>query len=243
MTRYKLTIEYDGRNLHGWQIQNNVQTIQGEIEGALRDLNSSQRVVLHGAGRTDSGVHAEAQIAHFDLHTSLTENTIKNAINAKTPRSILIHKCEKVNSNFHSRFNAKRRYYKYKIWRGQTAIHRKYMWPVEAQLDVKTLRKCAETIKGEHDFKGFCRSSDEADHKICHIYKSLWKIRKKTLIYKICGNRFLHSMVRMLTGTMIEVARGRYEFQDFTNMLENKISNRSPYTAPAKGLYLENVEY
>lgn len=245
MARFRLKIEYDGTSYHGWQKQKNAKTVQETIEKALIPLNKGKRVVVHGSGRTDSGVHALAQIAHFDLSTGLESDTIKNAINARTPRDIVIHNCDKVDPDFHARFAARKRYYMYKIHQGNTAIKRNYVWPVDHFLELDLLEKCAKMVKGDHDFEGFCRSSDEADHKKCRIYKSTWKIHKKTLIYKICGNRFLHSMVRMLTGTMIEVARGRYKLEDFSNILENKnISKRvDPFTAPAKGLYLEKVEY
>jgi tRNA pseudouridine38-40 synthase len=243
MKRYKISIEYDGTNYHGWQLQNNTKTVQGAIEKGLRELNSGKRVVLHGAGRTDSGVHALAQVAHFDLDSKLKPVTIKNALNAKTPRDIIIHKCQEVNPDFHSRFDAKKRYYFYKIYNGKTALMRNYLWPVDFVLNREVLQKCANMIVGSHDFGGFCLSSDEANHKICQIYKSTWKIRKKTLIYKICGNRFLHSMVRLLTGTMIEISRGRYELNDFQKILENRKNSSDPFKAPARGLYLEKIEY
>lgn len=243
MVRYSLKIEYDGTDFHGWQIQNKDRTVQGEIEAALKELNKGERVVLHGSGRTDSGVHALGQMAHFDLETKLTANTIKNAINAKTSREVIIHTCNKVPTDFHARFHAKKRYYLYKIRCGRTAIQRKYVWQVPVELKSDLLIKCAEMIQGIHNFEGFCRTADEAEHKLCHIYKSAWKIGKKTLIYRICGNRFLHSMVRMLVGTMVEVARHRYQIDDFKELLENRDVDIYPYTAPGKGLYLEKVEY
>jgi len=243
MVRFRLKIEYDGTYYHGWQKQKNAKTVQETIEKALLPLNQGARVVIHASGRTDSGVHALAQIVHFDLSTDLESNTIKNAINARTPRDIVIHKCDIVEPDFHARFHARKRYYMYKIHTANTAIKRKYVWPVDHSLELDLLEKCAKMIEGYHDFEGFCRSSDEADHKKCRIYKSTWKIHKKTLIYKICGNRFLHSMVRMLVGTMIEVARGRYQIDDFEKILDNKNVKTYPFTAPGKGLYLEKVEY
>jgi len=243
MTRYKLVIEYDGTDYCGWQKQDDVSTIQGEIEQALRDLNGGQRVVLHGAGRTDSGVHAYAQVAHFDLESEYTAESIQNAINAKTGHDIAILSCQKVDSNFHSRFHAVKRHYTYKIRQRVTALGRKYHWIIFHELDTNLLDKCAELIKGRHNFEGFCKTSDEANSKVCKIHKSVWKSSQKTLTYEICGDRFLHSMVRILTGTMVEVARGRYQYQDFVDIFGRREDRKDIFKAPAKGLFLSKVEY
>ena len=243
MRRFKIQIEYDGTNYCGWQSQKNAPTIQATIEDALADLNKNRRVVIIGSGRTDSGVHALGQMAHFDLETKLAPETIKNAVNAKTPEDILIRKCSESDPKFHSRFWAKKRHYLYRISTTPTVIDRNFCWQYKSKFDFSKLNKCAELIIGQHDFTGFCKSTDEAESKVCKIFKSSWNIDKNFINYTIVGNRFLHSMVRMLAGTMMETAKGKLNIIDFKNIFENKKNRKSVFTAPAKGLFLTEVEY
>ena len=241
--RFKIDIEYDGTNYCGWQRQTNGCSIQFTIEEALRPLNRNQQVTVIGSGRTDSGVHALNQVTHFDLETSLSAESIKNALNAKTPEDIFIHECKEVDSSFHSRFSAVKRTYIYQVLEKPSVIYRYYSWLPKFGFDFSTLNKCAKAVKGKHDFSSLCRSATESESKICMVYKSMWIRKGKMLIYEITGNRFLHSMVRMLVGCMMEVARGKYIITDFKNLLENKVGEMQVYTAPAKGLFLLEVEY
>lgn len=241
--RFKIDIEYDGTNYCGWQRQTNGCSIQFAIEEALRPLNRNRQVTVIGSGRTDSGVHALNQVTHFDLETSLSAESIKNALNAKTPEDIFIHECKEVDSSFHSRFSAVKRTYIYQVLTTPSVIDRNYSWQPPFAFDFSTLNKCAKAVEGKHDFSSLCRSATESESKICVIYKSMWIRKGKMLIYEITGNRFLHSMVRMLVGCMMEVARGKYIITDFKNLLENKVGEMQVYTAPAKGLFLLEVEY
>ncbi len=244
MKRYRLDIEYDGTNYVGWQIQPNGISIQGEIERGLKELNKGKRVSLVGSGRTDSGVHALGQVAHFDLTTNHSPGVIKKAINAKTSRDILIHNCSIVDDDFHARFQARRRTYCYNIMRKPSAIFRDFAWLPELEFDEEILHKCAELLIGVHDFSSLCKKSTEAKSKICEIYNSSWNNNGKMLIYTIVGNRFLHSMVRMIVGSMMLVARGKkYKIEDFKNLIKNEKVDFLVFTAPAKGLYLNKVEY
>lgn len=241
--RFRIDIEYDGTNYCGWQRQTNGCSIQFAIEEALRPLNRNRQVTVIGSGRTDSGVHALNQVAHFDLETSLSAESIKNALNARTPEDILIHECDEVDTSFHSRFSAVKRTYIYQVSEKPSAIYRQYSWLPPFEFDSSTLNKCAKSVEGEHDFSSLCRSATESESKVCIVYESEWTEKEKMLIYKITGNRFLHSMVRMLVGTMMEVARGKYSISDFKNLLENEPGEMQVYTAPAKGLFLLKVEY
>ncbi len=243
MKRFQFKVEYDGSRYAGWQVQDNAPTIQGKIETALRDFNQGHLVRIHGSGRTDAGVHALGQVAHFDLETHLSPKDIANAINAKTPDDIFIYDCREIDNQLHSRFDAKRRTYIYKLTTRYSPLFRQFQWFVKWRLDETLLQKCATLIEGKHNFGAFCKTADQADSKVCFIYNSVWKKEENLLTYEISGTRFLHSMVRMLVGTMIEVGRGKRTVGDFQNLLDNKINHDNRYTAPAHGLFLASVDY
>ncbi|MCD6440719.1 MAG: tRNA pseudouridine(38-40) synthase TruA [Candidatus Marinimicrobia bacterium] len=241
--RFAITVEYDGTDFFGWQRQARERTVQEVLENSLVDLNRGNRVVVNGSGRTDSGVHAIAQVAHFDLETILTPETIRNALNAKTPRDIYIHNCRETDPSFHARFNAKKRTYLYQLLLVRSVIKRRYTWQPEMKFREDLLQSCAKLVTGEHDFSRLCRASTESNIKICRIYESEWIKNENMLNYKIVGNRFLHSMVRMIVGTMIEVARGKGSVEDFKALVENLPGDIKPVTAPPQGLFLWKVEY
>jgi tRNA pseudouridine38-40 synthase len=243
LKRFRFKVEYDGSNYAGWQVQNNDPTVQGEIEKALKDFNDGKLIRIHGAGRTDAGVHAFGQVAHFDFKTKLPPRAFENAINAKTPPDIFVYDCQEVKPEFHSRFDAVKRTYIYKVMTRFSPLHRNYYWYVKAKLDFDKLQQCAAMIIGEHDFESFCRTADQSSSKVCFIYNSVWKKEDNLLTYRVAGTRFLHSMVRMLVGTMIEVARGKRSVEKFRQMLSTTTIDPVRYTAPAHGLYLAKVEY
>lgn len=241
--RFRLHIEYDGTRFCGWQRQAQERTVQQELEDALQELNRDQPVTLYGAGRTDAGVHARCQVAHFDLNTQRSARTIQQALNAKTDLDIYVRDCVRSKKDFHARFDARRRTYRYQILKQPSVFQRAYAWYPPFSFRYKALKECAARIVGEHDFSSFCRAASEAENKICRIYESRWINRKNMLNYQIVGNRFLHSMIRMLVGTMIEVARGKLTLYDFEELLNNKAVEFSPFTAPARGLFLWDVKY
>ena len=236
-------IEYDGTNYFGWQKQKKGETIQELIERALLPLNGGRRVRITGAGRTDAGVHALGQVAHFDMETELDPGTIKIVINANTPKDIYVTRCEEVDKSFHARFSAKRRKYIYRIARRYSPFDRLFSWCPPYELDTEKLHKCSKLIVGKREFVRFCKSTCKAKSKECVVFESFWKEGERFLEYHISANRFLQSMVRMLVGTMIEVARGRYTVEDFKNLLENKTNEVQVLTAPAKGLFLKEIIY
>jgi tRNA pseudouridine38-40 synthase len=241
--RFAITVEYDGTDFFGWQRQARARTVQEVLENSLVDLNRGNPVIVNGSGRTDSGVHAIGQVAHFDLETILTPETIRNALNAKTPHDICIHNCRETDPSFHARFNAKKRTYLYQLLLVRSVIERRYTWQPEMKFREDLLQSCAELVIGEHDFSRLCRASTESNIKICRIYESEWIKNENMLNYKIVGNRFLHSMVRMIVGTMIEVARGKGSMEDFKALVENLPGDIKPVTAPPQGLFLWKVEY
>ncbi|HPC35575.1 MAG TPA: tRNA pseudouridine(38-40) synthase TruA [Candidatus Marinimicrobia bacterium] len=241
--RFKIIMQYDGSNYCGWQRQLQNRSVQAEIENALKPLNQNLPVTVIAAGRTDSGVHARRQTAHFDLATDLAPDTLKKALNATLPDDIYVDDCHEVGKEFHARFAAISRTYHYQILVNANVFLRKYVWLVNFPFDRELLQMCAELVKGEHDFTALCRAATETENKIATVYESRWEEQDNRLVYVITANRFLHAMVRMLVGSMMEVARGKYPISAFKNLLGKNDTTMQVYTAPAQGLFLWNVKY
>ena len=239
-----MTIQYDGTNLHGWQVQKNGRTVQGELQDALQKIFKNQKINLIGSGRTDSGVHALGQIANIKLDTDMENESLLNAVNGNLDKNdITITNVDKVNSDFHSRFSAFKREYIYKISTEYSPIGRDYYWSIQEEINIQKLHDCAKLIIGEHDFTQLSKKNDEIDNKICNIYLSKWDVFENKIHYKIIANRFLHHMVRYLVGTMIEVSKNRsFTTNDFDLMLQGK-DREQIFRAPSKGLYLKKIYY
>ena len=240
---YKLNIIYDGSSFFGWQVQKSERTVQGEIERELKNIFKTDKINLIGSGRTDSGVHANCQVANFQFDTEMNTEQIKKALNRKLSNDVYIKDCIKVNTDFNSRFSAVRREYIYQITEDFNPLNRMYYWHCKWPINQKRLNECSNLLLGEHDFSLFSKASSETKNKICKIYDSKWSFNKTELNYKIVGNRFLQHMVRLLVGTMIEVSREKIKLKDFKNILENKDSKISAVRAPAQGLFLNEVYY
>jgi tRNA pseudouridine38-40 synthase len=238
----RLVIEYDGSLFHGWQIQPGLRTVQDEIEKALYTI-LNQRVNLIGAGRTDAGVHATGQVANFEAENPPDAETIRKSLNGILPEDIIIQKAEEVDLNFNARFSAKSRAYKYRVHLGRTAIRRKLAWEVTYRLNLETLLEATRKIEGEHDFTSFCLAESSKESNLCNVKQAFWEEGINELTFGIEADRFLHSMVRSLVGTLIEVARGYFSVSDFTEIMEAKDRRKAGPTAPAHGLYLVEVKY
>ncbi|MFH1334938.1 MAG: tRNA pseudouridine(38-40) synthase TruA [Candidatus Zixiibacteriota bacterium] len=238
----KLVIEYDGSLFHGWQVQPGLRTVQDEIEKALYTI-LNQKVNLIGAGRTDAGVHALGQVANFETENPQDAETIQKSLNGILPEDIVIHKAEEVDPNFNARYSAKSRIYKYRVHLGRTAIQRRLAWEVTYALNVETLLEATREIEGEHDFTSFCLAESGKESNLCNVKQAFWKKSGDELTFKIEANRFLHTMVRSLVGTLVEVARGYFSVSDFTEIIEAKDRRKAGPTAPAYGLYLVEVKY
>ncbi len=245
MHRFKIVIQYDGSFFKGWQLQKNEKTVQGEIENALKIIvGSKSRIILKGSGRTDAGVHAIGQVAHFDLDTHLTEGEIKNALNYYTDENCVIMNLSKIHNEFHSRFDAKKRTYLYKIYTGKSILYRNQAWlNNNNNIDIKILNQLAAIIIGEHDFLSFSKYNPEIKNTRSNIYFSKWDVKENFLLFKICANRFLHHMIRYLVGTMVAVSEKRHSLKHFKTLLHEPQKNVQIYLAPACGLQLLNVEY
>ena len=244
MRTIKLTIAYDGTGYNGWQVQKSGRTIQEEIEKAtLRAFGRKCRV--HGAGRTDAGVHAKAQVAHLKIPQGIPTGKIPIALNSSLPEDIVIVSAEESKEDFHARFSAKRKHYRYSILtaRKSDPFKNRYSWRVPYKLDVPLMRKEAASLVGSHDFKSFQASDKKEVSSVRKIYYI--KIRKKAseIIIDIEGNGFLYNMVRNITGTLVEIGRGYLPSASMRKILDAKDRKKAGPTAPAKGLTLIEVKY
>ena len=242
MSRYKITIQYDGLDFSGFQSQKNLNTIQDKIEYSLSFLNENNLIRLSGASRTDSGVHALGQVAHFDLDTDLSLNAIKRAINARLPVEIRIIDIIEVDDQFHSRFDAIKKEYLYQCCLTDNPLLAKNHFIVK-KINFEILKDLETELLGKHDFLSFSKFDIEKKNTICEIFKSKWTLEDDKLFYIIEGNRFLHHMVRYLVGTMIGCMEGKIAKKDFLSLLDNPIKNAKLFKAPAHGLILNRIFY
>ena len=254
MTRWKITIEYDGTYYAGGQRQDNVPSIQGEIEKAVHKF-CQQKLTVTGASRTDSGVHAQGQIAHFDLDygdRSLRGFDLMKALNAHLrPQPISILHAEEVDEHFHARFSAHEKLYTYRIINKPSflALDQNRAWIVKTELDVAAMQAAAEVLRGEHDFASFRASECQANTSIRSVNRLEFEERNidpwggREILMHVEGHAFLHHMVRNIVGALIEVGRGGKPVGWLKDLLLIKDRTQAAPTAKPDGLYLVNVSY
>lgn len=244
MKNVKLTIEYDGINYHGWQYQDNVNSIQEEIEKALTKITGDYIDII-GSGRTDAGVHAKGQVANFYTTSEFPTERFKYALNMKLPRDIIIVNSEEVGLDFHSRFDAKAKQYKYIIYNNEmpSAIYRNYSCHIINVLNIEEMRMGAEYLLGTHDFNSFMTRGTIVRDTIRTIYSI--DIKKKDCFVEITlnGSSFLRSMIRIIVGTLILIGKGKLKKESLPDIISGKKRCLSGPTAPPQGLYLEKVFY
>lgn len=240
--RYCLTLEYDGTDFVGWQFQSKGRTVQGEIESVLQRM-FGQSVRVHGAGRTDSGVHASGQTAHFDLACRLDAATMVKALNAELPADITARDCRIVEPDFHARFSASSRAYEYTIVDRRVSIDRRRQWSLFATLDHAAIREAVSCLTVTHDFQAFAKVVPGMPHHFCHVYHAEWETDGAYSRFRIKANRFLQGMVRCLVGSLVHVGRHRITPAEFVAILESRDHGRAPMLAPAHGLVLTQVGY
>jgi len=245
MPRYKITIEYLGTDLSGWQRQANAMSVQELIEEAIYSF-SSERTTTHAAGRTDAGVHALAQIVHFDLEKEHEPYTVMRAINHfLQPHIIAIIDCETVTDDFHARFSAKARHYLYRInnRRGKVAIDQDRVWWIHDKLDVSAMQQAANYLIGQHDFSSFRASECQAKSPVKTLTSLNIVRRGEEIHFSVSAPSFLHHMVRNIVGTLVMVGQGKWRPEDVLHALKEKKREAAGPTAPAYGLYFVKVDY
>lgn len=230
--------------LIGWQKQPNKLNIQGEIERAIEEI-TGEKIELVASGRTDAGVHSLGQIANFKTNSNIPIEKIPIAINTKLKRSVRILEAEEVDEKFHSRYNCKRKTYRYIINNSKngTAIYRNLQYNFAEKLDEKKMNNAIKYFLGEHDFKGFKASGTSSKSSVRIIYSGKVERKEDLVIIELTGNGFLYNMVRIIAGTLLEVGLGKIKPEDIKNIIESEDRQKAGKTLPPQGLYLVNVEY
>lgn len=244
MRNIKLTIEYDGKCYNGWQKQPNKLNIQGEIERAIYNI-TKEEVDLIGSGRTDAGVHALGQVANFKTNSEISIEKLPLAINSQLKNSIVMKEAEEVDERFHSRYNAKHKTYRYIINNSKcgTAIYRNLEYSYPFKLDAEKMKQASKYFEGEHDFKAFKSSGTSSKNSVRTIYKAIVKQEGEKIIIELTGNGFLYNMVRIISGTLLDVGLGKIRPEEIPEIIESKDRQRAGKTLPAHGLYLVEVKY
>ena len=246
--RYLMTFSYDGSRYKGYQKQLKQKTVQGEIEKALKTINSRKAVSIHASGRTDAGVHAYNQKAHFDLEMKhITPEKLRDALNSLLPKDIYIKKIELTDEDFHARFNVKAKEYIYIINIGEyNPIEKDYVYQYNKKLDVVEMQRALKYLEGTHDFKSFSKTDSEKDDYVrtivqTNLIRDLKNVNKITISF--LGTGFLRYQVRNMVGVLLEVGEGKRKSEDVIRILEAKDRRKAGKTANPEGLYLKDVLY
>jgi tRNA pseudouridine38-40 synthase len=251
---WKLTLAYDGTDFHGWQVQPGHSTIQGELAAAIERV-TGEFVFPQGSGRTDAGVHARAQVASFELLAPIPPPNFHRALNRTLPSPIRVLSAEHAGPEFHARHSVSAKTYEYRIFRGEICQPwlTRYVYALNWPLDVEKMRHAASLVIGKHDFTSFAAADpdlstrqsepDTPPDNIRTIFSSSWTEEHELLVYKVRGNGFLHHMVRNLVGTFLDVGRSQITPDEITAILKRRSRPAAGPTAPARGLFLDSVEY
>lgn len=247
---FKLLIQYDGTDFHGWQVQENDRTIQGELERVVGTLEDAPVKVI-GSGRTDAGVHAEGQVANVALRRPFTPDKLRNAINGNLWRDIRIMNAEKAPDEFHARFSARNKTYIYRIMNApvMSPFWRRFAHHEHRPLDLAKMNQAARFLLGEHDWTAFSSAQSDGESKVRNItdavFESHWDARANASLieFRISANGFLRYMVRSIVGTLLEVGRGEKDFDTIQTAIVSGDRSLAGKTAPAHGLTLHRVDY
>ncbi|AXC14432.1 tRNA pseudouridine synthase A [Acidisarcina polymorpha] len=251
---WKLTLAYDGTDFHGWQVQPNQPTIQGELSDAIYRI-VGERVLPQGSGRTDAGVHALAQVASCLLAAPIPPANLQRALNRSLPASIRVLAAEIAPIGFHARHSATSKTYEYRIFRDDlcSPFLARYAYALNWPLDLEAMTLAAAQVIGEHDFSSFAANDPDRNVRdenpnsqpsfVRTIHNSSWDMEGNLLIYRVTGSGFLHHMVRNLVGTFLDVGRGNLAAAAIAEILAAKTRSAAGSTAPARGLFLVDVRY
>lgn len=244
MKNIKLTIAYDGTNYSGWQRQSNARTVQGQIERAIAKV-MKQEITIHGSGRTDAGVHALGQVASFETDCTIPVDRISIALNSYLPDDIVIKRAEEMSSSFHARYSVKKKRYIYKIYNDKIRdpLCANYSYFYHKKVDINKLIESSKYFIGEHDFRGFMSRGSSINNTVRTIYNIDIRKEDKFIILEYTGNGFLYNMVRIVTGTLLDVNIGKIDINRLEEIIQSKIRKKAGHRAPAQGLYLAKVIY
>lgn len=240
-----LTVSYDGTNFYGWQRQNEKRTVQKELEKAISSLFNAN-IKIRGTSRTDKGVHALGQIVKFEQETTIPMKNLPRAINSYLKvGDIIVTNAIYVDENFHTQYNVYKKSYEYKIYNNEfmNPMYKNYAKFVRGNIDIQKMKQGASYFLGEHDFKAFCASGSQIKTTIREIYEFDISKKDKIITLNITGNGFLYNMVRIITGTLIEVGLGKRELSDIPKIIKSLDRTIAGETAGAEGLILKKIFY
>lgn len=245
MKRLLLSIKFDGSNYCGWQIQKNATTVQEVIQKTLSEILPEKDISVHGCSRTDSGVHANKFCCHFDTDGNIPTKKLVLALNAKLPKDIAAFDCFEVERSFHARLSCKGKKYIYKIFNSyiRDPFKEKYFLRINRNLDIDFLDAICKKFIGKHDFNSFCASGSSVYNTIrtvtdCGIYRN-----DNDVVFYISADGFLYNMVRIIVGTVLQAAEGKFDLKNISEIINAKDRSYAGITAPAHGLYLDDVFY
>ncbi len=242
--RYFIFISFRGTSYHGWQIQPNASSVQKILNESL-SLILEEKICTTGAGRTDSGVHATVFCAHFDSGSDIlkSKETLIYRLNRLLPEDIAVMSIRKVEKDAHARFSALSRTYKYFIARTKDPFIKSTSWYIYGNLDIKEMNNAAGILLKHSDFTSFSRLHSDNKTNLCKIFSASWDIEENKLIFTIRADRFLRNMVRAIVGTMIDIGKGKITLEKFEEIITAKDRSMAGMSAPAKGLFLTDIEY
>ena len=245
MRNIKITIAYDGTRYNGWQRQDNTDnTIQGKLEVLLSKM-TGENVEIHGSGRTDAGVHSLGQVFHFHTECRMTTEEIMAYMNEYLPMDIGVLEVRNASERFHSRLNVKRKTYCYHIWNSAVpnVFERKYAYTYTTPLNVEVMKKAASYLIGTHDFMAFCGNKKMKKSTVRTVFSIDIIEKQDEIVISYTGDGFLHNMIRIMTGTLIEVGNGTKQASEIPGILEGKNRELAGFTVPPEGLMLKQVDY
>ena len=241
--RYFIWLSYDGTNYHGWQVQPNGISVQGELQRVLSTL-LRQEISITGAGRTDAGVHARVMAAHFDFEGEIDCKQLAYKMNRMLAGDIVIDRIEEVAPELHARFSATERTYHYYIHTRKDPFLRHYSCEIHYPLDFEKMNEAGRILTEYEDFGAFCKAHSDVKTTLCHVTRAEWiQTGDTTWYFVITANRFLRNMVRAVVGTLVDVGRGRLTIEDFRKVIEGKKRTDAGDSMPGNALFLEDVRY
>ena len=241
--RYFIWLSYDGTNYHGWQVQPNGISVQGELQRVLSTL-LRQAISITGAGRTDAGVHARVMVAHFDFEGDIDCKQLAYKMNRMLPQDIVVDRIEEVSPELHARFSATERTYHYYIHTRKDPFLRHYSCEIHYPLNFEAMNEAGRILTTYEDFGAFCKAHSDVKTTLCHVTRAEWiQTGENTWYFVITANRFLRNMVRAVVGTLVDVGRGRLSLEDFRKVIEGKKRSDAGDSMPGNALFLEEVKF